>query len=1379
MRHLLFFCLWLLLLPLSVCAQYKYMFKHLEVRDGLSNNQVNAIYKDSKGFMWFGTASGLNRYDGYDIRVYRSLADDENSLPDNSIKTIQEDGENNLWLRTRAGYVIYRMSEDRFDRRVENWARNIGISGVPSFIYVDNEKNFWVFVSGQGLFYYQSGSDSAVKVENQKFFATDKEMTGFAECADGVVVVRSDGQLACVDRTSLMVKWNIGNIATGKAGEDYKDDFSLFVDRRQRIWVYAISGIWIYDLPSKNWVLQSPRQDNYNSLRALTEDSMGNMWMSRDQEGIEVIDGQGKSIHLVNIPGNERTLPDNTITALYEDEAGTMWVGTYRKGVSYYNESIYKFSTVNLGDINCVEDGGGNDVWLGTNGGGLIRWNRATGDKTVYKYSMARNSVSSDIIVSLLKTRDGKLWIGTYWGGLNCFDGQRFVHYRAGGTGTLANDNVWALVEDKDGLLWIGTLGGGLQCMDPRTGMFVTYNVQNSGLVSNFISSLCLDRHGNLVVGTSNGISIVDLESRRITGFSGTRSGHDRFANQSINQVYKDSRGLLWVATCGGLYVYDCDHDRLYDVPLKAGFSNLYILGIAEDADRNMWVSTGGELINIVLTMDDKDKAFTFRCLAYNDKDGLQGGDFNQRSWTRLHTGEMLVGGLYGINSFAPEDIKYNRVKPRVMFTGLRLFNEEVKVGQEYNGHVVLDKAVAMADKVVLNYKQNVFSVQFASDNYVLPGKTDFFYKLEGFDIDWMASSSGMRQVTYTNLAPGTYTLLVKAVNSDSAIEADAAALKIVIQPPFWLTPWAYLFYVVCIAGLIFLGLISVQRRERNKFRLRQIQQEAARQDELNQMKFRFFTNVSHELRTPLTLIISPLESMLKEPAEPKQHERLELMYRNARRLLALVNQLLDFRKNEMNGSHLSLSKGDMVDYVRNICNSFCAFSEKKNVSLTFRSSMNILNMSFDRDKIGKVVMNLLSNAFKFTPEGGRVDVSLDISEEKPGFLQIKVADTGIGIKDEDKKRIFDRFYQVEQKEAGEYSTGSGIGLSLVHDFVTLHHGEVEVKDNVGSGTVFIVQIPIEPVVEEEAADAEVASARLQSQSDALGKEPGNETADSDKPDSDALSQAEHAASDKPLVLIVEDNEDLVAFMKDVLSLYFQVTSASNGLQAWNMLASLKPAIIVTDVMMPEMDGNELCRRVKADERLKHIPVILLTARQTVEAQVESLGYGADDYMTKPFNVEVLLLRMRKLIELNRQEKPKNKALIEPEPSEIVITSLDEKLIENAIRYVEENMSRGDLSVEELSHELGMSRVHLYKKLLQVTGKTPTEFIRIIRLKRAAQFLRESQMNVSEIAYTVGFNSPKYFSKYFKEEFGVLPSVYQDREGKITNSTPNRNQNTP
>ena len=619
---------------------------------------------------------------------------------------------------------------------------------------------------------------------------------------------------------------------------------------------------------------------------------------------------------------------------------------------------------------------------------------------------------------------------------------------------------------------------------------------------------------------------------------------------------------------------------------------------------------------------------------------------------------------------------------------------------------------------------------------------------MEGFNNDWLTLPLGVHNVTFTNLAPGKYVLRVKAINSDGYVGIKEATLGIVVNPPFWMSWWAYLLYAVGLVIVLFLARYRMLKREREKFHLQQIENEVAKNEEINNMKFRFFTNVSHELRTPLTLIISPLEGMLKETTDELQSTRLQLMYRNAQRLLHLVNQLLDFRKGEMSTHQLSLSEGDIISYVHSVCNSFLLMADKKHIQFSFFSGIDTFSMAFDADKVGKIVMNLLSNAFKFTPEGGRVTVMIEHVAGTPDILEIKIADTGIGISDVDKEHIFERFYQAGHKGVEE-TTGNGIGLSLVRDFVTLHEGEVKVFDNIGMGSVFVIQFPVKHV-----------ETQVQ-----LPEETGMPAGDEEDKEMKEEAREEMERKNFPLLLIVDDNEDFRIFMRYSLELQYRVKLAVNGKEAWEMMQEELPDLVISDVMMPQMDGNELCRLIKQDKRTAHIPVILLTARQNTEAKLEGLQTGADDYVTKPFNMTILVLRIRKLIELSRYHRV-TQGMIDPAPSEIVITSLDEKLIEKAIKYVEDNMSRTELSVEELSRELGMSRVHLYKKLLQITGKTPIEFIRVIRLKRAAQLLRESQLHVSEVAFEVGFNNPKYFSRYFKDEFGVLPSVYQEKEGK-------------
>lgn len=926
-------------------------------------------------------------------------------------------------------------------------------------------------------------------------------------------------------------------------------------------------------------------------------------------------------------------------------------------------------------------------------------------------------------------------------------NGSQVRSYKEGTGNALASNNVWALVEDDKGRIWIASLGGGLQCLEPLSGTFETYTSNNSALLENNVTSLCWVDDNTLFFGTaSQGVGTMDMRTREIKKIQG-QSDSMKLSNDAVNHVYKDSRGLVWIATREGLNVYDTRRHMFLDLfPVVEAKGN-FIAAITEDQERNMWVSTSRKVIRVTVASDGKG-SYLFDSRAYNSEDGLQNCDFNQRSIKTLHNGIIAIGGLYGVNIFAPDHIRYNKMLPNVMFTGLSLFDEAVKVGQSYGGRVLIEKELNDVENVEFDYKQNIFSVSFASDNYNLPEKTQYMYKLEGFNNDWLTLPVGVHNVTFTNLAPGKYVLRVKAINSDGYVGIKEATLGIVVNPPFWMSWWAYLLYAAGLVVVLFLARYRMLKREREKFHLQQIENEVAKNEEINNMKFRFFTNVSHELRTPLTLIISPLEGMLKETTDELQSTRLQLMYRNAQRLLHLVNQLLDFRKGEMSTHQLSLSEGDIISYVHSVCNSFLLMADKKHIQFSFFSGIDTFSMAFDADKVGKIVMNLLSNAFKFTPEGGRVTVMIEHVTGTPDTLEIKIADTGIGISDVDKEHIFDRFYQADHKGVEE-TTGNGIGLSLVRDFVTLHEGEVKVFDNIGTGSVFVIQFPVKHV-----------ETQVQ-----LPEETGMSVGDEEDREMKEEVREETGRKDSPLLLVVDDNEDFRIFMRYSLELQYRVKLAVNGNEAWEMMQEELPDLVISDVMMPQMDGNELCRLIKQDKRTAHIPVILLTARQNTEAKLEGLQTGADDYVTKPFNMTILVLRIRKLIELSRYHRV-TQGMIDPAPSEIVITSLDEKLIEKAIKYVEDNMSRTELSVEELSRELGMSRVHLYKKLLQITGKTPIEFIRVIRLKRAAQLLRESQLHVSEVAFEVGFNNPKYFSRYFKDEFGVLPSVYQEKEGK-------------
>ena len=1339
--------LFVLLLSSWMVVAQSYQFKHLEVSDGLSNNSVNTICKDRDGFMWFGTTTGLNRYDGYTFKIYQHAENDPGSLSDNYITDIVEMPDGRFWVNTGRGYVLFDKEQDCFITDVTGFMKNLESGGVPEQVFVDREGNTCLSVAGEGCYRYKEGG-------KRLFFSyvehslPEHGVTQIAECSDGLLLIYNTGLLVCLDRATLAIKWKSDEIKkyipAGKTIE-----FSLFVDRDNCIWAYSLMGIWAYDCGTKSWrtdltAIWSSRPDVI--IHAVAQDIEGRIWVGKDYDGIDVLEKEtGKVTSLVAHDDNGRSLPHNTIYDLYADRDGIMWVGTYKKGVSYYSESIFKFNMYEWGDITCIEQADENRLWLGTNDHGILLWNRSTGKAEPF-WRDAEGQLPNPV-VSMLKSKDGKLWVGTFNGGLYCMDGSRVRFYKEGVGDALASNNVWALVEDDKGRIWIASLGGGLQCLEPVSGTFETYTSSNSALLENNVTSLCWVDNNTLFFGTANqGVGMMDMRTREIKKIQG-QSGNVKLSNDAVNHVYKDSRGLVWIATREGLNVYDTRRHVFLDLSPVAEAKGNFIAAITEDQERNMWVSTSRKVIRVTVASDGKG-GYLFDSRAYNSEDGLQNCDFNQRSIKTLHNGIIAIGGLYGVNVFAPDHIRYNKMLPNVMFTGLSLFDEAVKVGQSYGGRVLIEKDLNDVENVEFDYKQNIFSVSFASDNYNLPEKTQYMYKLEGFNNDWLTLPLGVHNVTFTNLAPGKYVLRVKAINSDGYVGIKEATLGIVVNPPFWMSWWAYLLYAVGLVIVLFLARYRMLKREREKFHLQQIENEVAKNEEINNMKFRFFTNVSHELRTPLTLIISPLEGMLKETTDELQSTRLQLMYRNAQRLLHLVNQLLDFRKGEMSTHQLSLSEGDIISYVHSVCNSFLLMADKKHIQFSFFSGIDTFSMAFDADKVGKIVMNLLSNAFKFTPEGGRVTVMIEHVAGTPDILEIKIADTGIGISDVDKEHIFERFYQAGHKGVEE-TTGNGIGLSLVRDFVTLHEGEVKVFDNIGMGSVFVIQFPVKHV-----------ETQVQ-----LPEETGMPAGDEEDKEMKEEAREETERKNFPLLLIVDDNEDFRIFMRYSLELQYRVKLAVNGKEAWEMMQEELPDLVISDVMMPQMDGNELCRLIKQDKRTAHIPVILLTARQNTEAKLEGLQTGADDYVTKPFNMTILVLRIRKLIELSRYHRV-TQGMIDPAPSEIVITSLDEKLIEKAIKYVEDNMSRTELSVEELSRELGMSRVHLYKKLLQITGKTPIEFIRVIRLKRAAQLLRESQLHVSEVAFEVGFNNPKYFSRYFKDEFGVLPSVYQEKEGK-------------
>lgn len=1325
-----------LLLRIANAQSPHYQFTRTGINEGLSNNQVNAIFKDSTGFMWFGTASGLNRYDGYNFLVFRHSLRDSTTLSDNFIIAIMAGPGGKLWINTRRGFNIYDPVSNSFSRNISAALQKLGIPGDTAYsIFHDRNGAYWFLQPDSGLHKVDRGT-TVKYFHNQRILAMAQDKDGhyWLFHATGVLE-KMDG------RTKKIIYRHPEKLATGA---NPVSDFILFADTRGDLWISGkglANGLFHFNTQARTLThihqFTPGLALNNNIVAGITEDNNGLIWVGTDHGGINIIDPKKNTVqYITNISEDNKSLSQNSITYLYRDNTGIIWTGTYKKGINYYHENIVKFplyqhqpfsrNSLPFDDVNrFVEDASGN-LWIGTNGGGLIYFNRSTNTFKQYLHEPGNpNSLSANVIVSLWIDHRQKLWIGTYFGGLDCFDGNRFVHYRRdpADSTSLADNSVWEIMEDSKHNLWIGTLGNGLDRLDPERKTFSHFppNAPNS-VNSKYISALLEDHQGNLWIGTSEGLDVRNSKTGQITHYGFDANNPASLSHNNVICLFQDSRQRIWVGTREGLDLFNPATGNFRIYRQEDGLPDNTVLNILEDSDHTLWMSTPSGISNM------RDTVFK----NYDASDGLQGKEFNENAALRTSKGELIFGGGNGFNLFLPHTIVRNKNIPPVVLTDLQIFNRSIHPGEKVNGRVLLEAALSQTREIVLKHRENVFSIEFAALNYFHPEKNRYAYQLEGFNKEWLYTDGQQRKAIFTNLNAGDYIFRVKASNNDDVWNDTGLTLHIRVLPPFWKSPLAFVLYALLILGALLLARRIVLERERLKYRMAQEQQEAARMHELDNMKIRFFTNISHEFRTPLSLIITPLEKIIKSTAENGMKGQLELIQRNARRLLNLVNQLLDFRKMEVQEIRLHLNEGDIIAYVRELVYSFSDLSEKKHIRLSFYSQVRELKMQYDADKIEKIMFNLLSNAFKFTPEDGQISVDIAVAE---GGLEIQVKDTGIGIPLEKQEYIFERFFQHDMPSS-MVNPGSGIGLSITREFVKLHGGSISVDSAPEMGSCFTILLPIKGEAVPGVLQEEIRAVRAKARPAASSK------------------------SKKPVLLLIEDNEDFRFYLKDNLGQYFHILEAENGMAGWNILSQTVPDVIVSDVAMPEMDGLEFCRKVRGNQRTAHVPVILLTARAAEYEQLEALELGASDYITKPFNFEVLLSRIRNTIASQATLRKSYEKHIEIHPEEIAISSADEQFMQQAMQIVEKNISNADFSVEELSRALFMSRVSVYKKILALTGKTPIEFIRTMRLKRAAQLLEKSRMTVAEVAYETGFNNPKYFTKYFKMEFNMLPSAY-------------------
>ncbi len=1084
---------------------------------------------------------------------------------------------------------------------------------------------------------------------------------------------------------------------------------------------------------------------------------------------------------------------------LFLDRSDIIWVGSRTKGLYRLDHQALKFPHYigNSGkpadfygkNIRSIcEDHNGN-IWLGGNLNGLYRINRKAGEQkfyqdwagvTVNNSNLTSGTLNDATIYSIYEARNGSIWISTE-SGLNCLDPERkqFSYYFYNANNKISNIDMGGIYEDRQGYFWIGANALTLLRLDPplispKPNVMDPSSSDHWEVYSKFeenadwyregeINDIIEDEKGYLWLGASQaGLLRFDRASGLLKGFKKSPGDH-----RTVSSLLIDRNGVLWYGTLeDGLIRFDRENHSEVQISEAKGLLHNSVMGLEEDNNGNLWISS---LRGLTCYNPEEN---TFR--HYSKNDGLQDNVFGFGAHFKSRNGELFFGGAYGFNAFFPDSLKEQSYDAPIVLTDIKINNRAAAVGK----NETLQQHISVASEISLAYNQNDITLTFAELDYQSTGSNLYTFMLENYETEWRTVSKE-RTAYYTNLDPGEYVFRARACFNNGIAKAAEASVRITISPPWWRTIWAYLLYAFAFAALLF----GLRRYELNRQQLRhqvEIEKvETRKLKEIDQMRSRFFANISHEFRTPLTLILAPLESWLKDrQLEGGQRKQFQMMHRNGARLLQLINQLLDLAKLEAGGERLQTSRADVIGLLRRIFTSFATAGDQKNIRMMFNDAPLIseaghtaIHIYHDADKLEKVFVNILSNAFKFTPASGEISVAVSVhdGDEKKlpnisaGFVEIIFANTGPGIPAAALPHVFDRFFQADESETRNYE-GTGIGLALAKELVEMHHGDISVESSEHELTTFTVCLPMgrshlsaKDIVEEKTKESDEKS--LAEQTTAI-------IDDDETQSTTAASHGDSAATnsnnmEKPLLLVVEDHQDLRTFIRDQLAGKYTVIEAENGKLGWEKATEVLPDVIISDVMMPEMDGYELCNKVKNDRKTSHIPVILLTARASRQDKMTGLETGADDYLVKPFDAEELKIRVTNLVNQRRQMREKFSTEMLLKPSEIAMPSMEQQFIEQLTSAIETNIDNENFGVEELGAAVGLSRSQLYRKLQAISDQSPRDFIRRFRLERAASLIRQNAGNMAEITYMVGFNSQAYFTRCFQDAFQCSPTEYR------------------
>ncbi len=1354
------------------CSAQSRQFQHLTSNEGISQSEVYSFLEDSHGFIWFGTVDGLNRYDGYQVTTFHTDKNNLNSITNNTIRCLAEDELGRIWIGTDDGLSVY-------DEELEE------IHQIHLKSYTDTRLSINAALVDNGKLYIGT---------SKGLLMLDVEPTDLIEIEESVYNINIPNDRA--DRDVVACKQSLSGdvwVTTSKnvyqlsyAQENRAPELDLILELEDilpdlrdieedgfgNLWVVSHDNGFMRYHPRteklKHFTTESVNNDQIsNKISCVTIDQLGHLWIGTHDKGLLYLDKDllntesPKFQRIKHDPHNDRSLNSNLIYSLYVSKDNLLWIGTIGSGINIYDPNRKPFQYYNLENATLQSLQGTNfvravyadlddNIWIGTHNNGLFILNRGQQDK------ITKVGFGSEPVFHINDAGKGN--------SLVCAGSGIHLVKRTNRSLQIVSTKLigpsFYTTAVEDGIFWVATLYGLKKCRVSNNEIIIeqeiTTNTNPSVSLDNCRVLYFSKDTGELFIGTEGGgLTVVHLDDNQNPIHSNVYTkadAADSLSNNYIRSIIKSSSADIWIGTYEGLNKMNINPNTgkasFKSYTKNEGLPNNTIQSIVEDQQKNLWIGTNQGLCKF----NPETEVFTL----FSVNDGIQSNEFSEHAIFKKSDNEIIIGGINGINLFYPQQIASHENTPNTTLTDFYLFNKRIRAKQKTadSDHTPLRKSISLSDSIMLKPSQNSFGFEFSAMVFNSPEKIRYAYMLDGFDIDWNVTDANNRKANYTNLAYGDYVFKVKATNNDGEWEKTPKHIFVSIQTPFYYTPLALVLYaLLAFLAFIFFANYSVLRATtKEKILLDNFHNKRLR--ELEELRTRFFINVSHDLRTPLTLISSPLDVIQKDSALPPELKgTLNLVQRNVKKLKDMTEQLLDLSKAETGSLVPKLKNVDIVSFVQSEALLFEQAFKNKNIDLLISSDEESYLFSFDPDMISKVVFNMLSNALKHTQEGSvsihiskvlKSPVKHKVSYPYESFIKIKIEDSGLGIAETDVALIFDRFYQGKDQS----KKGYGIGLSHCKDLIEAHNGCVDVTSSIGKGSVFNVYLPYAtlPIGSTETSIPNIKNGVTESTSEMIVD-----------PVTPGLSLESHSKT----ILLVEDNEDLRQFLSKELSRQYTVLEAMDGLQGLELAKTHFPDLIVSDVMMPKMDGMEFCKEIKTELKTSHIPVILLTAKVDKESKYKGLEIGADDYISKPFEIDYLFLRIKNLLGNRERLQKMFQTSLHFEPSIIAVNSIDEEFLATLLSKIENGIPDANFSIQNLEQELGMSHSSFYNKIKSLTGQSAKELVFTMRMKRAKQILEDTiNIRVSEVAYMVGFTDPKYFSKRFKEHFGDTPSGF-------------------